>query len=239
MFCAKRGRPGQLLFAARASRVLRMTSNTVWRSLWLVRTQLLRKSKMKIACLLSLLIVLLISGCAGISYGAGEGKADAVEGGSNGMSSEVIPELAGSWKLVSFHIEDPSGKKTYPFGKDAQGRLIYEPGGRMAVQLMDPNRPGFASGDPLVTSEAEVRAAFGGYTAYYGTYWVNPGEGTIVHHIEASLLPNWVGTSQKRLFEFDGKYLTLKGPLLIGGVQGVVSLVWERLPRGANAIHNH
>jgi hypothetical protein len=99
----------------------------------------------------------------------------------------------------------------------------------MAVQLMAPNRPAFASGDPLVTSESEVRSAFGGYTAYYGTYSVNPDDLTIVHHIETALLPNWVGTDQQRRFEFDGKYLTLKGDLLIGGVQGVVSLVWERM----------
>jgi hypothetical protein len=39
-----------------------------------------------------------------------------------------------------------------------------------------------------------------------------------------------VGTEQRRDFECDGKYLTLKGPLVLGGAQGVVSLVWERLP---------
>jgi hypothetical protein len=146
------------------------------------------------------------------------------------VSRDVMPKLIGSWKLISFHSQNSSGRIVYPFGKDARGRLIYEPDGRMAVQLMNPNRPGFTSHDPLVTSEAEVREAFGGYTAYYGTYSVNPDEQTIVHHIEASLLPNWVGTDQKRLFEFDGKHLTLQGPLLLGGVQGVVSLVWERLP---------
>ena len=180
--------------------------------------------------LLISMVVLFIGGCAGISHGPGERKADAEKGRVHSMSREVIPELAGSWKLISFHSQDSSGQKAYPFGKDAQGRLIYEPDGRMAVQLMNPNRPRFASDDPLVTSEAEVRAAFGGYTAYYGTFSVNPDEQTIVHHIEAAILPNWAGTDQQRQFEFDGKYLTLKGPLLLGGVQGVVSLVWERLP---------
>jgi hypothetical protein len=185
---------------------------------------------MKNLYLLSLLIVLFISGCVGISHGPGERNAAAAKGRIHSMSREVIPKLVGSWKLISFHSKDSSGQTAYPFGKDAQGRLIYEPDGRMAVQLMNPNRPRFASADPLVTSEAEVRAAFDGYTAYYGTYSVNPDEQTIVHHIEAALLPNWVGTDQQRHFEFDGKYLTLKGPLLLGGVQGVVSLVWERLP---------
>ena len=180
--------------------------------------------------LLISLVVLFIGGCAGISNGPGERNADAEKARMRSMNREVIPKLVGSWKLVSFHSQDSSGQTTYPFGKDAQGRLIYEPDGRMAVQLMNPNRPGFASDDPLVTSEEEVRAAFGGYTAYYGTYSVNPDERTITHQIEAALLPNWVGTDQRRLFEFDGKYLTLKGPLRLGGVQAIVSLVWERMP---------
>ena len=81
------------------------------------------------------------------------------------MNREVIPKLAGSWKLISFQSQASSGQTAYPFGKEAQGKLIYEPDGRMAVQLMNPNRPRFRSDDPLVTSEAEVRAAFGGYTA--------------------------------------------------------------------------
>jgi hypothetical protein len=179
---------------------------------------------------LCLLVVLLVSGCAGLSHGQCQTKAYEVKKGGNSMGSEGNLTLAGTWKLVSFHIQDSNGRITYPFGKAARGRLNYEPDGRMAVQLMDPNRPSFASGDPLVTSEAEVRAAFGGYTAYYGTYSVNPDDRTIVHHIEAALLPNWAGTDQRRSYEFDGKYLTLKGDLLIGGVQGVVSLVWERLP---------
>jgi len=185
---------------------------------------------MKNLYVLSWLIVLVLSGCIDKGDGPGEKNSDAAKGRIKSMSKEVIPKLAGSWKLVSFHSKDSSGQTTYPFGKDAQGRLIYEPDGRLAVQVMNPNRPRFASDDPLVTSEAEVRAAFDGYTAYYGTYSINLDEKTIVHHIEVALLPNWVGTDQRRDFEFDGKYLTLKGDLLLGGVQGVVSLVWERLP---------
>ena len=167
---------------------------------------------MKNLYLLSLLIVLFISGCAGISHGPGERKADAAKGRIHSMSREVIPKLVGSWKLISFHSQDSSGQTAYPFGKDAQGRLIYEPDGRMAVQLMNPSRPGFTSDDPLVTSEAEVRAAFGGYTAYYGTYSVNPDEQTIVHHIEAALLPNWAGTDQLRQFRIRREVSDFEGP---------------------------
>ncbi|MBA4397938.1 MAG: hypothetical protein C0394_11240 [Syntrophus sp. (in: bacteria)] len=175
------------------------------------------------------LLLLFIGGCAGINHDPVERKASAAKGTIRSMSREAIPELAGTWKLVSFHCQDTNGKTTYPFGKDARGRLIYETDGRMAVQLMNPNRSGFTSDDPLVASDAEVRAAFGGYTAYYGTYSVNYDKRTIVHHIEAALRPDWAGTDQSRQFEYDGEYLTLKGPLLLGGVRGIVSLVWERL----------
>lgn len=149
---------------------------------------------------------------------------------NHSMSSDMAPKLVGAWNLVSLYAQDPSGQTGYPFGRNAQGRLIYEPNGRMAVQLMNPNRPRFASGDPLLTSEAEVRAAFDGYAAYYGSYSVDQGERIIVHHVEAALMPNWVGTDQVRHFGFQGNCLTLKGPLVRGGVQEVVSLVWERLP---------
>ena len=74
---------------------------------------------MKNLCLLGLLIVLLISGCAGISHGPDERSADAAKGKIHSMSMEVIPKLVGSWKLISFHSQDSSGLIAYPFGKDA------------------------------------------------------------------------------------------------------------------------
>jgi len=138
-------------------------------------------------------------------------------------------KFAGTWKLVSFNAQDLNGQTIYPLGKDALGRLNYEQSGRMSVQIMNPKRPRFSSSDPLLASEGEVRAAFGGYLAYYGTYSVNEDEEIMVHRIEASLLPNWVGTEHARKFDYDGKFLVLKGPLLLGGVQLAVSLVWERL----------
>jgi hypothetical protein len=185
---------------------------------------------MKKRHLLNAITFLFICYSIGICHGLEERDKARETERMHGMRKEVVPELAGTWKLVSFHIQDGSGKLSYPFGKDAQGRLIYESGGRMSLQLMNPGRPRFTTDDPLVSSEAEVRAAFGGYTAYYGTYSVNPDKQTIVHHIEAALLPNWAGTDQQRHYEFDGACLTLKGSLLIGDVQGVVSLVWKRLP---------
>ena len=146
------------------------------------------------------------------------------------MDRDILAHVIGSWKLVSFNIRDQLGNTTFPFSKDAQGRITYEANGRMAVQVLNPNRPKLSTQDPLAAPEAEIRTAFGEFTAYYGTFSVNAAKKTITHHIEAALLPNWSGTTQERHFEFDGTRLSLSGPLLIGGVQGTVNLVWERLP---------
>jgi len=43
------------------------------------------------------------------------------------MSREVIPKLAGSWKLISCHLKDSSGQTAYPFGKDAQAGSSMNP----------------------------------------------------------------------------------------------------------------
>ncbi len=138
--------------------------------------------------------------------------------------------LVGAWKLVSVTARDSGGNVSYPLGTNAQGVLTYHDNGRMAVQIMNPDRAKFASNDPQLTTEPEVRAAFDGYVAYYGTYTVKPDEGIVVHHVDGALIPNWVGSDQVRHFKLDGNRLTISGPLKLGGVDQTMSLVWERLP---------
>jgi hypothetical protein len=44
------------------------------------------------------------------------------------------------------------------------------------------------------------------------------------------MYPNWIGTDQKRFFEFSGDRLTLKTPpFQQAGDQQILILVWERL----------
>lgn len=94
---------------------------------------------------------------------------------------------------------------------------------------MRPERPAFISNDLRKGTPEEVRAAFDGYVAYFGTYEVSEEEGTVTHNIRGSLFPNWIGQNQKRFFEFTGNRLTLKTapiPTAETAVTGI--LVWER-----------
>jgi hypothetical protein len=52
----------------------------------------------------------------------------------------------------------------------------------------------------------------------------------VVHHVEQSLMPNWIGAEQVRLAMLDGSRVTLSTPLLpVGGRQQIATLVWQRV----------
>jgi hypothetical protein len=97
----------------------------------------------------------------------------------------------------------------------------------MSVSFMKEGRPVFKSGDIRGGSVEEKIAAINGYVSYAGRYTVR--DDTVVHHIEVSLFPNWVGVSQERMFTLEGSRLTLSTQLmLVGGRQLSTHLVWER-----------
>ena len=66
------------------------------------------------------------------------------------------------------------------------------------------------------------------YMTYCGAYEFH-GD-TVVHHVELSLFPNWVGVDQERLVEVTGNRLTVSTrPMLLGGIQQSGHLIWERV----------
>lgn len=93
---------------------------------------------------------------------------------------------------------------------------------------MRPARRPFEAGDLLSSSAREKARAAETYVSYCGRYEFH-GE-TVVHHVELSLFPNWVGVSQERLVEIVGDRLTLSTrPLLLQGKQQTAHLLWERV----------
>ena len=137
------------------------------------------------------------------------------------------PLIVGAWKLVAWENRAADGRVTHPFGRDAVGYLLYTPEGHMCATLMRVGRPRFAAGDLLAGEPAEQLAAVRGYLSYAGRYTFL-GD-TILHHVEVSLFPNWIGTDQERLVDQSGDRLTLSTrPLRISGELQTGHLVWER-----------
>ncbi len=128
------------------------------------------------------------------------------------MTGDIHSQLVGTWRLVSYWAAGPGGDITQPMGPTPRGRLNYDASGRIFVQLTDPDRRAFMRANPRAGTNEEVRAAFASYIADYGSYTVDPDRGTVTHHLEASLVPNWTGGDQVRHFLLEGDRLTLKTP---------------------------
>ena len=139
-------------------------------------------------------------------------------------------QFIGSWRLVSYEVRDTDNLVTYPLGEGGIGYLIYTPDGYMSVTLMKANRPKFADGDVLGGSIEEQAMAFQTYSAYCGRYEIQTNK--VIHHVEASLFPNWVGVDHERFFEFKNNRLSLTTPpFLMSGKQQVNYLLWERISK--------
>ncbi|MBX9400907.1 lipocalin-like domain-containing protein [Lysobacter sp. BMK333-48F3] len=120
--------------------------------------------------------------------------------------------LVGTWKVETIADTDASGKVTHPYGERPEGYIVYDPTGRLHVQVMrTPATPRFASGDDAKGTDAEVRAAYDGYVAYFGRYRVDAERSTVVHQVVGSLMPSYTGTDQPRPFKLDGDVLTIEG----------------------------
>ncbi len=147
------------------------------------------------------------------------------------MDSRLAAErFIGTWRLEACEGQWSDGRITQPYGDEPGGLLMYDGAGRFSGQIMARGRPEFASGNLLKGSDAEVRAAFEGYVAYYGSYNVDEAEGLMIHRVEGSFFPNWTGERQIRKFEFTGDGQLRLSTLPIKGARAdlTVTLLWRR-----------
>ena len=137
--------------------------------------------------------------------------------------------FAGAWRLLECYGKWSDGGISYPYGNEPAGQLIYDGQGNFSGQIVATGRPAFQSGNLLKGTAEEIKAAFEGYIAYYGTYEVDEANSQVTHHVDGSLFPNWVGDTQTRNYQFEGERLRLN-TLPIKGAKAdlTVTLLWER-----------
>lgn len=127
-------------------------------------------------------------------------------------ASDAAAALVGTWRVEEIRDTDAAGNVTYPYGERPAGYIVYDPTGHMHVQVMrTPATPPFASGNDADGTDAEIRAAYLGYVAYFGTYHVDAHKGTVVHRVEGSLMPSYTATDQPRPFVIRGDELVIEG----------------------------
>lgn len=87
------------------------------------------------------------------------------------------------------------------------GRLTYTADGHMWATLMRRDRTLISATTLAGATAADRAAAAAGYLNYTGTYTESGGR--VLHHVELSLMPNWVGADQERNVSWEGDDLVL------------------------------
>jgi hypothetical protein len=138
-------------------------------------------------------------------------------------------DLVGTWRLVSWASEGEDGVE-YPMGAGPEGILAYTPDGTMITTIGRPGRAPIDGGDMLAGPVDQRLAAMTTFIAYAGTFRVE--DGAVVHDVNMSLFPNWIGTTQRRhvALSADGRALELStDPFVLRGRMSTQRLAWERV----------
>jgi hypothetical protein len=138
------------------------------------------------------------------------------------VHAEPAARFVGAWRLLSFQSFAANGAAR-PGAYDA-GIIIYDASGRMTAQLMHSSN----KADQPLTSDTDRAAAYRRYLGYWGPFTVDESTRVVVHHVEGSSNPNWVGSKQARHYSFaaDGQRLTLS---VKNGDRVTSTLLWERI----------
>jgi hypothetical protein len=144
-------------------------------------------------------------------------------------AAQMPNKVVGTWRPVSATVE-MSGTKSFPYGPDPQGKLIFTSDMHFAELLHDPRIPRFKSIQRGEGTDAENRAAMAGSVALYGRYTINAEGNFSGNTVEGSSFPNWIGdkrTTEVLTMVVEGDRMTenFQRP---GGAK--VTIVWERIP---------
>lgn len=143
------------------------------------------------------------------------------------MSTTLTPEeLQGHWALVEWVQSYDDGREVRPFGDRLNGVISYFDG-RMSAVLSPADRTPFVTGGQWTADAVEKAAAYDACLAYAGGYDY---DGTyIVHHVDISLFPNWIGGDQRRLVHWDGTTLSLTARIEEGTSEARTAILrWRR-----------
>jgi hypothetical protein len=138
-------------------------------------------------------------------------------------------DLVGTWRLRAWQAQAPGGLVTRPFGEQPLGYVVYTADGRMITTISRQGREAIG-GDVLAAPAARQAGAFGTFMAYSGTFRCDGGD--VIHSVEMSLYPDWVGTEQRRHVELTqrGRQLTLSSQTTTSSGDLVRNrLHWERV----------
>jgi hypothetical protein len=136
-------------------------------------------------------------------------------------------KFIGAWQLQSW-VAKRGYEVIYPFGEHPTGHISYAANNTMIVAIMHDVKnihDFFITENPLEATDLECILGFRSYLSYWGTFSVDEDAKIVIHKIEGCLHQNWIGTEQKRSFEFKDDLLLLSTELN----QFMHTLTWRRI----------
>ena len=126
--------------------------------------------------------------------------------------------LKGTWKLDSFTATDEEGEVIDVMGAGATGFICYSNDGWVSVQIIKSDRMRYDIPDVEGGTAEQTLSAARGLFAYAGKFTVDEENAIVFHHLEFSLIPNWIGSTQKRYItkESDGVLVLSADPVRMG-----------------------
>ena len=145
---------------------------------------------------------------------------------------DIRAQLLGAWTLARWGIDFPDGRaSSFPFGPDATGLIVYTADGWMNATIARAARAPLSTGSVRQAPTEQQCAAFESYFNYAGPFSLRLIDGLphVVHAVQFSLNPNFVGSEQVRRIRFDGaRRLTLSADERVGDVVRQHRLDWQR-----------
>ena len=146
------------------------------------------------------------------------------------IKQSVVNEILGTWILESIFYKDANGERIGLYGDNPNGILMYDKHGYMHAQIAYKNRKKLSSTALKSSgSTSEKIEAFDTYMAYYGRYFETE-PGTVIHKIEACLLPDWEGLELIRYCTITDDKLYIRTPeMQVSDIKTVIEVIWKRM----------
>ncbi|MGB9978912.1 lipocalin-like domain-containing protein [Methanobacterium sp.] len=137
-------------------------------------------------------------------------------------------QITGTWKLKSFESRSEDGDIFYPFGENPKGFLMYDISGYMSGMISRGDRSNLSVKNFNNMDESEKASLSDGFIGYSGKYEIL--DDKIIHHVEISFIPNWIGKPLDRFYQFENDDLVLTtSPERFNNKKFVHYIVWKKL----------
>lgn len=145
--------------------------------------------------------------------------------GAAAQQKPIKDQLVGTWTLLLDDGITADGSRLHRFGPNPIGTLIFAADGHYSLQIMRVDgRPAALSTRPDSTNPA-AQSVF----THFGTYSIGL-ENSLYFHIEASSIPNLVGSRKGRpITSLTDEFLTWDDPPTNPGAYVLGKLVWKKV----------